>query len=122
VERDLRSQPAQSSKDFTGVNCQYAFDFNGDGWTDILTGPPRATLYINPKGENRRWDKYEVVTGITSEITVLRDVNGDGVPDLVYASDGAVRYATADRPTPVNPGSSTRFPSAAMRSPWHRRG
>ena len=43
------------SKDFPAINCQYAFDFNNDGWTDILTGPPNATLYINPKGESRRW-------------------------------------------------------------------
>ena len=97
------ASPLNPSKDFTGVNCQYAFDFDGDGWTDILTGPPRATLYINPKGESRRWDKFEVVPGIQSEVTVLQDINGDRLPDLVYAGDGAVRYATADPADPRKP-------------------
>jgi hypothetical protein len=91
------------SKEFTDVNCQYSFDFNGDGWPDILTGPPRATLYINPKGESRRWDKYVVVPSIQSEITVFKDIDGSGVPALVYCADGAVRYAKPDPSDPTKP-------------------
>jgi hypothetical protein len=84
------------SKEFTEVNCQYAFDFNGDGWPDILTGPPNATLYINPKGESRRWDKYVVVQGVQSEVTVLKDIDGSGMPALIYGSGGELRYAKPD--------------------------
>jgi hypothetical protein len=91
------------SKDFTTANCEYAYDFNGDGWPDILTGPPRATLYINPKGESRRWDKYEVVPRIQSEITLFKDIDGDGKPELIYAADGAVRYAKPDPADPTKP-------------------
>jgi hypothetical protein len=91
------------SKDFTGVNCQYAFDFNGDGWPDILTGPPRGTLYINPKGESRRWDKYEVVVPIQSEVTLLKDIDGDGRPELVFAGEGFIRYAKYDPADPTKP-------------------
>ncbi len=83
-------------KDFATVNCQYAFDYNGDGWPDILTGPPTSTLYINPKGENKRWEKYDVVKGIQTEITVLRDIDGDGIPELVYGSGNALYYAKPD--------------------------
>jgi 3-keto-disaccharide hydrolase/VCBS repeat protein len=91
------------SKDFTGINCQYAYDFNGDGWPDILTGPPRATVYINPKGESRRWDKFEVLaTNVQTEITLFRDVDGDGKPELIYGAEGMLRYAkpTADPTKP----------------------
>ncbi|HWC95936.1 MAG TPA: FG-GAP-like repeat-containing protein [Candidatus Sulfopaludibacter sp.] len=92
------------SKDFTGVNCQYAYDFNGDGWPDILTGPSRATLYINPKGESRRWDKYEVLPGnVQTEITLFRDVDGDGRPELVYGAEGSLRYAKFDPADPTKP-------------------
>lgn len=88
------------SKDFPEVNCEYAFDFTGDGWPDVLTGPPNATLYVNPRGESRRWDKYVVVPGIQSEVTVLRDIDGSGIPALIYAKNGCLCYA---KPDPKNP-------------------
>jgi hypothetical protein len=84
------------SKDFTSVNYQWAFDFNGDGWPDIFTGPSRGVLYINPKGESRRWDKYVVVPSVQSEVAMLRDIDGDNVPEFVYAGDGYMRYAKPD--------------------------
>ena len=85
------------------VNCQYAFDFNGDGWPDILTGTGRPTLYINPKGESRRWEKYVVLPNVQSEITLLRDIDGDGKPEFVYGAEGTVRYAKFDPTDPTKP-------------------
>jgi hypothetical protein len=89
------------SKMFPEINCQYAFDFNGDGWQDILTGPPKATVYLNPKGESRRWDKSIVINSVQTEVTVFKDIDGSGVPSLVYGADGAMRYAMPD---PADPG------------------
>jgi hypothetical protein len=91
---------------------QFAGDFTGDGWDDVITAsfspsnvvPERGVvgvwLYVNPKGEPRRWDRHRVVPTFQSEIAVLRDVDGDGKPELVYAAEGALRYA---RPDPANP-------------------
>jgi hypothetical protein len=88
----------------TDSTMEFAADFDGDGWPDILTvmfgGGPGVQLYINPKGENRRWQKYAVGTGVQSEIAVLRDIDGDGKPELVYSGDGRVRYA---KPDPAKP-------------------
>jgi len=98
--------PASSygpSKEFTDVNCQYTFDFNGDGWPDILTGPPIATLYLNPKGESRRWEKHVVVPGIQSEVTLFKDIDGSGIPALVYCKNGSVCYAKPDPADPTKP-------------------
>lgn len=95
--------PYNPSKDFAETNCQYAYDFNGDGWPDVLTGPPRAQLYINPKGASRRWDKYEVVPSIQSEITVFTDIDEDGRPELIYGANGTLQYAAPYPAEPLKP-------------------
>jgi FG-GAP-like repeat len=83
---------------------QFAADFTGDGWPDSLTasfsGNPGVWLYVNPKGEARRWDKYLVVPDFQTEIAVLKDIDGDGKPELVYGAQGVLRYA---KPDPANP-------------------
>ncbi len=91
------------SKEFTEINCQYTFDFNGDGWPDILSGTPRATIYINPKGASRRWEKFEVIPSVQTEVTLFQDIDGDGKPELIYGADGFVRYATPDPSDPTKP-------------------
>jgi hypothetical protein len=80
-------------------------DFTGDGWPDVVTVAYGADhggvfLYVNPKGDPRRWDKYKVVDEVQSEIAVMRDVDGDGRPEIVYMGGGQVRYA---KPDPANP-------------------
>jgi Domain of Unknown Function (DUF1080)/FG-GAP-like repeat len=83
---------------------EYAADFTGDGWPDVITVNYERGggiyLYVNPKDEHRRWDKFKVVSDIQSEIALLRDVDGDGKPEIVYMGDGYVRYA---KPDPANP-------------------
>jgi Domain of Unknown Function (DUF1080)/FG-GAP-like repeat len=80
-------------------------DFTGDGWADVVTvsygGENSGVyLYVNPKGETRLWEKYKVVPEVQSEIAVMRDVDGDGKPEIVYMGGGQVRYA---KPDPANP-------------------
>ncbi len=99
------------SKEFTEVNCQYTFDFNNDGWPDVFSAPPFGNLYINPKGESRRWSKYSVIPGnINSEITVFRDIDGDNRPELIYGTSGAggglIKYAKPDPADPAKPWKS----------------
>ncbi len=97
------SQALSPAKDFTRVNGQYAFDFTGDGWPDILTSPPWAMLYVNPKGEARRWDSYKVIPTVQSEVTTMMDLDGDGVPELIYGSGRSLRYAKPDPTDPTKP-------------------
>ena len=61
---------------------------------------PAACLYVNPKGEPRRWDKHLVVPAYQTEIGVLHDIDGDGKPEIVYGAEGQLRYA---KPDPANP-------------------
>ena len=77
---------------------ELAYDFTGDGWPDVLCG---TALYVNPRGESRRWDKYQVLPSIGSEVWEARDIDGDGKPEVVFMSrsEGVV-YA---KPDPANP-------------------
>ena len=82
----------------------HVHDFRGQGWPDVLATEMRAmVLYENPKGENRRWKRHPVVPQISSEITVLQDLDGDGRPELVYAYQDTVMYAKYDPADPTVP-------------------
>jgi len=80
----------------------FAADFTGDGWADVIdagAGQP-VTLYVNPKNEPRRWDAHVVIPSSNTEISLLKDINGDGRPDLVLGVGGVVSWA---EPNPANP-------------------
>jgi len=90
------------SNNFPEGHNYFAYDYTGDGWTDIICVNSRPIyLFVNPKGESRRWDRYNIVPGATSEVEVFRDIDGDGKPDILFAGPGAtMAYANPD---PANP-------------------
>jgi hypothetical protein len=92
---------------YPAIMVGFAGDFTGDGWPDFLS-TNGGKLYVNPKGEPRRWDVYpNVVTGV-SEICVMRDIDGDGTPDLVHVGQGGtLRYSRPDPAHPTGPWLST---------------
>ncbi|MBV8728886.1 MAG: VCBS repeat-containing protein, partial [Acidobacteriia bacterium] len=102
---------------------ELAADFTGDGWPDILTtshsGRAGAVLYVNPRGESRRWDRYQVVPIVQTEITLLKDIDGDGKPELIYAAEGHVRYAKPDSADPTKPWI---IHNVSERGPWPAHG
>ncbi len=109
VRREIYLAQTSNPSDTMTNHCwmQFASDFTGDGWPDVINpsfwGPAGVWLYVNPKGEARRWDKYLVVPSYNSEIGVLRDVDGDGRPELVYMAQDHVRYARPDPASPTGP-------------------
>ncbi len=104
---------------------EHAYDFTGDGWPDVLTtshaagGKSGAVLYVNPKGEARRWSEHQVVGVVQSEATLLRDVDGDGKPELVYEAEGFMRYA---KPDPANPTGEWVVHTVSEKGPWTAHG
>jgi hypothetical protein len=80
----------------------FVHDYTGDGWADILCTDSRPIyLYVNPKGEPRRWDRYNVVPSATSELEVFGDLDSDGQPEVLFTgAGGTVQYA---KPDPANP-------------------
>ncbi|WP_207632755.1 FG-GAP-like repeat-containing protein [Foetidibacter luteolus] len=89
------------SKEFSRTHIQFTYDFNNDGWPDILNTPPIATLYVNPGKESRRWAGYDVLPAVQSETTDFIDIDKDGKPELVYAAGGAFRFAKPDPSDPT---------------------
>jgi hypothetical protein len=99
--------PGHASRDLARVF--YTDDFTGDGWPDLLRtslGFP-LTLYRNPRGELRRWDKYVVGPRVISEIAVLGDLNDDGKKEILFTVEADPRQPTTTlvyaRPDPGNP-------------------
>jgi hypothetical protein len=90
------------SNNFPEGMVYFAYDFTGDGWNDILVVDSRPIyLYVNPKGEPRRWERFNVVPNAISELELFRDIDGDGKPEVLFTGPGAVMaYA---KPDPANP-------------------
>jgi hypothetical protein len=82
----------------------FAHDYTGDGWDDVLVAESRTpVLYVNPRGESRRWTRHEVFPTVASEAIIFRDMNADGTPDAVFAGGGVAQWATVDPANPTGP-------------------
>lgn len=101
-----------------------AYDFTGDGWPDVLNmsgnaGNGTGTLFVNPKGENRRWDSFVVMQPpdgvIGNEETLLRDIDGDGKPEIIHTGQNTLRYS---KPDPANPTGPWIVTTLSEPGPW----
>jgi hypothetical protein len=83
----------------------FTADFTGDGWPDILAsdfvGGRPMDLYVNPKGELRRWDHFRVLPTISTELVLMRDLDGDGKPEIIFGGGGAYSWAHPDLTNPT---------------------
>ena len=104
-----RILPNTPSERGDGNWVAFAADFTGDGWPDVLlANTSGSALYVNPKGEARRWDVHRGVippaTTTQAEINLLADVDKDGKLDLVYMTQQmGVSWAKPDAANPTGP-------------------
>lgn len=83
----------------------YSHDINADGWADIVVlGFPgkESWWFENPKGADTKWAQHVALDSTDNESPTLTDLNGDGRPEIVCMSGGAVGYAEYD---PKNPAA-----------------
>ena len=105
---------------FNGL--QYAYDFTGDGWPDVLNSVFQrdAILYVNPKGESRRWESYAVTDRMSCEFMLLKDVDADGKPEFLF-KDSENKFVYA-KPDPANPTGMWIKHAISEPGPWANHG
>jgi 3-keto-disaccharide hydrolase/VCBS repeat protein/FG-GAP repeat protein len=97
-------QAFNPAKEYGPAMVNYAGDYTGDGWDDILVAESRApALYVNPHGESRRWTRYTIFPEVISESIAFVDVNNDGKADAIFSGSNKVQWATFDQANPTGP-------------------
>ena len=85
----------------------YVWDFNGDGWDDILVlgrvHKHQAAWYQNPAGTKRNWKKHFVYERIKGESPPFLDIDGDGRPELLTHNEKQWGRVAPDRSDPTRP-------------------
>jgi hypothetical protein len=99
------TQPFNPASAFSNSMVDYAFDFTGDGFPDVIAGEGRPmALYVNPGASNRRWQRFAVLPQITTELALMRDLDNDGTPEIIFGMGapgaGPIVYA---KPVAGNP-------------------
>lgn len=109
-------QAFNPAKEYGPAMVNFAGDFTGDGWDDILVAESRApALYVNPHGESRRWTRYTIFPEVISESIAFVDVNNDGKPDAIFSGSNKVQWATSD---PANPTGPWKVYAVSEAGPW----
>jgi len=101
--------PVESFKpdnDYSHNFFAFVYDFNGDGWDDILIiGFPGqdASWYENPKGKEGHWVRHKVYDTVDNESPTFGDLLGNGRPVIVCCSHGYLGYVQPDYADPARP-------------------
>ena len=105
VSREIYfSKTSDVSSQLTPAMVNFAYDYTGDGWPDVLIASGRPmSLYVNPKGERAAGISTTSCRRSNSEIAVFKDIDGDGKPDVVFVGGGAVCWASPDPANPTAP-------------------
>jgi hypothetical protein len=94
------AQGFNPAKEYSPAMVNFAFDFTGDGWDDVLVAESRApALYVNPRGVSRRWDRFTVSPQVTTEVITFKDLDRDNKPEVIFVGSGVVQYI---KPDPAN--------------------
>lgn len=105
VKHEIYPPAPQDMNRYADNFFSWIYDFNGDGWNDVLVagfpGTP-AYVYENPKnkGGDGHWTKHQVFDWVSNESPQLVNLVDDERPELICTRDGFFGFATVDRENP----------------------
>jgi hypothetical protein len=105
-KREIFPAQPQNRERYANHFFAWIYDFNGDGWNDVLTagfpGTP-AFVYENPKaaGHDKPWPKHQVLDQVANESPQFVNIVESERPELVCTHDGFFGYATFDPARPL---------------------
>jgi hypothetical protein len=130
VRREIFKPKAFSPDGWTESDFTFVYDFNQDGWPDLLTTRglgTEAVLYENPQGKVGHWKSHVVYPAVGNEAPQLADLTGDGRPELVMvdvssrgekvAEKGHLGYAKPEEGNPTKPWT---FHAISSEASWGR--
>jgi hypothetical protein len=90
IPRPLREIPEMKGKEYLSTNGDHVVDVDGDGWPDVVSIgflEPEMCWYKNPGPVGLKrgwlWERHVLkVTDTRNEAIELRDLDGDGVPEI----------------------------------------
>lgn len=113
---EFPTKPAPTDSMFS-----YVWDFNADGWQDILVlgrvHLHQAFWYENPMGKAGAWKKHFVFERIKGESPPFLDVDGDGKPELVAHWEDQWGLI---QPDPAAPEAPWRFRPVTAKGTWEQ--
>jgi hypothetical protein len=113
----FEKEPYDPAKGYSDFFLTYSYDFNNDGWHDILafSWPGKETwVYENPQGKGGDWTRHTIFEVTDNESPTLGDMNGDGKPEIIAHTGGQLGYAEIDW---KNPFGKARYRAISPKSP-----
>jgi FG-GAP-like repeat/FG-GAP repeat len=110
-------KPYDAAKGYSDYFLTYTYDFNADGWSDILvfSWPGKETwVFENPQNKPGDWKRHSIFDVTDNESPTLGDMNGDNKPELICHTGGQLGYAEIDWKQPF---AKAKFRAISPKSP-----